>query len=73
MFSSLIMLLAFRIVVSSVSVLCCSSVFAEHPVGGHRSQSLHRYSGMLSNNCQRFLADGLAGKHTCDRHDNERG
>lgn len=52
-----------------VLILC----FAEHPVGVPGPESLHCHSGMLSNNCQRFLADGMAGEHKCDRHDNKRG
>lgn len=48
-------------------------MFVEQPVGVWRSESLHRHPGVLSNNYQRFLADGLAGEHEGDRHDNTRG
>lgn len=47
-------------------------VFVEHPAGDWRSESLHRHSGVLSDNRQRFLADGMAGEHKSHRHDNKR-
>lgn len=48
-------------------------MFLEHPVGVHKSESLHCHSGVSSNNYQRFLANGMAGKHEGDCHDNEGG
>lgn len=47
--------------------------FVEHPVGGPKSESLHCHSGVSSNDYQRLLANGVAGKHEGDRHDNEGG
>lgn len=48
-------------------------MFTEQTVGGWRTESLHRHSGMPRDNGQRFLADGVAGENGCDRHDNKGG
>lgn len=48
---------------------CPSVPPAEHLVGGGRSESLHRHSGLPGDHGQRLLADDMAGEDAGDRHD----
>ena len=56
-----------------VCVCVCVCVSVEHSMGVWKSESLHRLPGLPSNNYQRLLADGVAGEHEGDRHDNKGG
>lgn len=62
-----------RVCVCVVVLKSARRVSAEHAVGGHGPESLHRHTGLPSNDRQRLLADGVAGEHEGDRHDNEGG
>lgn len=49
------------------------SVFAGQTVWVWGTEGLHCHPGLPSDNCERFLADGVAGEDACDRHDDTRG